>query len=389
MGSTIAVSNSFATSGNNCKSRLITDHEMFSLKALGGSMTVTTTDLRKPANRRAARHMTAMLAALTIVLVACSTFRGTDMPTDRTDRPTYRANEDLTQQTYATTEQVLAAVAAAQQTQVLPDVAAKQLATYSDYRDPDRTFQSGPEHCFDTRQTHVTTPNTTFGECAYGDPNGTKHMVVYGDSHAPMWAATLERVAAISGWQVRVFAKGGCQAADLQYQDNVTHAPDSDCDTFHSTAVDEIRKLHPQLVITASGAGNKLANGDVPTTSQWQDALVSTFHKLAQPGTHVAILGALPEWQNNDALCLAAHTRDIQVCSTERANAVSPFFDAERAAASAAGALYVDTVPWVCAEKCEPVISDIVVYYNPWHFTTKYANYLTGAVADALKPAMT
>jgi hypothetical protein len=39
MNSTIAVSNSFATSGNNCKSRLITDHEMFSLKVLGGSVT--------------------------------------------------------------------------------------------------------------------------------------------------------------------------------------------------------------------------------------------------------------------------------------------------------------------------------------------------------------
>ena len=92
MNSTIAVSNSFATSGNNCKSRLITDHEMFSLKVLGGSMTVTTTDLRKPANRRPARRMTAMLAALTIVLVACSTSPGTDMPTYRTDRPTYQAN---------------------------------------------------------------------------------------------------------------------------------------------------------------------------------------------------------------------------------------------------------------------------------------------------------
>ena len=116
---------------------------------------------------------------------------------------------------------------------------------------------------------------------------------------------------------------------------------------------------------------------------------MSTFQKLAQPGTHVAILGAIPNWDNNDARCLAAHTRDVQACSTERANAVSPFFDAERAAASAAGALYVDTVPWVCAEKCEPVISDIVVYYNPYHFTTKYADYLSGAVADALKPAMT
>jgi hypothetical protein len=296
----------------------------------------------------------------------------------------------LTEQSYATTDQVLAAVAAAQQTQVLSDVAAAQLATYGTQLRTG-TFDEGPEQCFDKRPTHAATifDNTMFGECAYGDPKGTKQMVIYGDSRASMWAPTLERVAAISGWQVRVFSRGGCPAADLQYQDTNAKAADQDCDTFHSTAVNEIRKLHPQLVITASHAGHTLANGDMPTTSQWQDAWVSTLHKLAQPGTHVAILGAIPNWDNNDARCVAAHTRDIQACSTERANAVSPFFDAERAAAAAAGALYVDTVPWVCAEKCEPVISDMVVYYNPYHFTTKYADYLSGAMADALKPAMT
>ena len=349
-------------------------------------MTVTTTESHKAATWRPGRRMTAMLAALTIVLAACSTSPGTDMPNYRnqpTRDPNGSTNTYLTQQKYATTDQVLAAVATAQQTQVLSDAAAAHLVELN------RPHQDGPEECFDVRKTKVATTDTELGECAYGDPKGTKQMVLLGDSRAPMWAATLERVAAITGWQVRVFARGGCPAADLQYQSNYTHAPDPQCDTFHSTAVDEIRKLHPQLVVTASYAGHTLANGDMPTTSQWQDAWVSTFQELAQPGTRVAILGAIPSWDNNDARCLAAHTRDVQACSTERANAVSPFFDAERAAASAAGALYVDTVPWVCAEKCEPVISDIVLYYDPYHFTKKYADYLSGAVAEALKPAMT
>src|SRR4051794_3193817 len=100
--------------------------------------------------------MTTMLAALMIVLVACSTSPGTDMPTYRTDRPTYRPNEDLTHQSYATTDQVLAAVAAAQQTQVLSDVAAAQLATYA-AQIRAGTAEDGPEHCFDAQQTQVTT----------------------------------------------------------------------------------------------------------------------------------------------------------------------------------------------------------------------------------------
>ena len=343
-------------------------------------MTVTTADSRKPPKRRPALRMSIMLAALTIVVVACSTSRGTDMPAYQTAGA---AASELTTQSYATNDQVLAAVAAAQQTQVLSDAAAKQLAALSQ-----GNVQDGPEHCFDERKTAAPIPDTMFGECAYGDPKGTKQMVLYGDSRAPMWAATLERVAAITGWQVRVFAKGGCPVADLQYQNNETHAPDPHCDTFRSAVADEIHKLHPQLVVTASHAGHKLANGHWPTTSQWQDAWVSTIQKLAQPDTRVAILGAIPNWDNNDAQCLAAHTRDVQACSTELANAVSPYFDAEKAAAAAAGAQYVDTVPWVCAEKCQPVIADNIVYYNPYHFTKKYADYLSGAVAEALKPSM-
>ncbi|WP_347133189.1 SGNH hydrolase domain-containing protein [Mycobacterium sp. DL] len=325
-----------------------------------------------------------MASILTIVLTSCSTYGGTEIPS-------YQANEavagsevsGLATQSYATTDEVIAAVAAAQQTQELPSAAAQQLATLSQGQ-----VQDGPENCFDRREMNAVTPDATFGECAYGDPEGTKQMVIYGDSRAPMWAASLERVAAVSGWQLRVFAKGGCPAADLSFENNETNAPDPDCDAFRSAAIEEIRKLQPQLVVTASHAGHRLANGEMPTNLQWQAGWESTFQKLAQPGSQLAILGAIPNWDTNGAQCVAAHARDIQACSTERANAVSPYFDAEREAASAAGVLYVDTVPWVCTERCQPVIADTIVYYNPYHFTKGYADYLSGAVADALKPVM-
>jgi hypothetical protein len=350
-------------------------------------MTVTMIDLRKPAHPRPGRRMTVMLAVLGIALAACSSSPGANTPTNRTDfAPAYdpngQKNSFLGGQKYATIDQVLAAVAAAQQTEVLSEAAAAHLVELS------KPHQDGPEECFDERKTSVTTTDTQLGECAYGDPKGTKQMALFGDSRAPMWAATLERVAAITGWQLRVFARGGCPPGEAQYQNNITHAPDLECDTFHEAAVNEIRKLHPQLVVTTSNL-HDLANGDTPTTTQWRDALVSTLQKLGQPGTRVAILGNLPHWDNNDEQCVAAHARDIQACSAERANAISPFDAAERDAAAAVGGQYVDPVPWVCAEKCEPVISDIVLFYDPYHFTKKYADYLSGALAEALKPAMT
>jgi hypothetical protein len=347
---------------------------------------VTTTGLRK-ANLRSNRTITAMLAVLTTVVAACSASGGSDIPAYQSNgaADSGATSTHLTKLTYASTDEVLAAVAAAQQTQVLPDSAAKQLVALSQ---GEAKISDGPEHCFDERKTARPTPNTMFGECAYGDPNGTKQMVLFGDSRAPMWAATLERVAAITGWQVRVFAKGGCPVADLQVQNSETNAHDEDCDKFRPAAVDEIRKLHPQLVITASHAGRPLVNGEWPTPEQWQDGWVSSLQKLAQPDTRLAILGAIPNWENGGARCVAAHPEDIQACSSDPTGAVRTLGHSEAGAAAATGALYVDTVPWVCAEKCEPVIADIVVYNDPYHFTKMYADYLSGAVAEALKPAM-
>jgi hypothetical protein len=46
-------------------------------------------------------------------------------------------------------------------------------------------------------------------------------------------------------------------------------------------------------------------------------------------------------------------------------------------------------MPWVGAERCEPVIADIRVYRERYHFSRTYAMYLTGALSAALQPAMT
>ena len=103
-------------------------------------------------------------------------------------------------------------------------------------------------------------------------------------------------------WQVRVFAKGGCPVADLQFQNIETHAPDPECDTFHSAVAEKSTSfIRSSWSLPTTRA--QTPNGHMPTTSQWQDAWVSTFQKLAQPGTRLAILGAIPNWDNNNARC--------------------------------------------------------------------------------------
>ena len=42
----------------------------------------------------------------------------------------------------------------------------------------------------------------------------------------------------------------------------------------------------------------------------------------------------------------------------------------------------------VLAEKCATVIADVVEYYDPYPVTKEYADRLSAAVAQVLKPAM-
>ena len=59
--------------------------------------------------------------------------------------------------------------------------------------------------------------------------------------------------------------------------------------------------------------------------------------------------------------------------------------EAEKAAAAAVGALYIPTMQWICADRCEPVIADNRVYNDDTHLTEAYLKYLTGAVTEAVQ----
>jgi hypothetical protein len=142
------------------------------------------------------------------------------------------------------------------------------------------------------------------------------------------------------------------------------------------------------LVIVASVGGHALSDGHEPTSAQWQDGWISILKKLSQSRTRLAMIGSIPVWTNNGARCLAAHPRAVQECSTPLADATPTHLEAELPAAAAAGALYVSVIPWVCAEFCEPVIGETLVYSNPYHFTEKYTLYLTGALEEAMAPIL-
>ena len=101
------------------------------------------------------------------------------------------------------------------------------------------------------------------------------------------------------------------------------------------------------------------------------------------------MIGTIPNWVNDDARCLAAHVREVQDCSIAAAQLETSAYEApQAAAAAAAGVVFLSPRPWVCADRCEPVIADIRVYRERYHLSRNYVMYLTGVLSEALQPAM-
>jgi hypothetical protein len=332
--------------------------------------------------RPALRSSAATIAVAAVVLSACSTSNAPAVPQGASTNPG---------RTVATTAQVLEAVKAAQTIDALPDSVGYFL-TKADWPMATGHFDC---HQVDSREVglpaNILDPSVSeFGQCAAGAEHGTKLMVTFGDSRAGMWGAALERIAAKNGYKLRTFHMGDCATLDLPFFSYEKHVPDGDCSQFRRSAIAAIRNLHPDLVIVTSFSTHLLADGSQPTPAQWQKGWETTLKELTQPGTRLAMLGDIPDWETDDAHCLAGHVTAVQKCSVPRSEGMpSGNLGAEQAAATTAQALYIPTLPWVCADRCEPVIADIRVYQDRFHFTNTYTVYLTGAVGEALQPALT
>jgi SGNH domain (fused to AT3 domains) len=224
------------------------------------------------------------------------------------------------------------------------------------------------------------------GRCVYGDKNGTKTVVLFGDSHAGMWLTSLHLAASRSGWQLRVFSKGGCPAPMMSFYDRQTNKQNTECDAARTTNIEAIKALHPAVVVVTSASFEQAITKDQNATSDmWQTGMTATLNGLSDPSIRLVVLGDMPVLEQTNPECLAAHLTDIQQCGSTREKALGEVFtSAEQAAATATGADYIDVSNWFCNEQCSPIIGGKQVYRNRYHVTATYATFASGALADAL-----
>jgi len=171
---------------------------------------------------------------------------------------------------------------------------------------------------------------------------------------------------------------------DLSFISYQTNSPNTQCTIFHNIAPPAIKALHPNLVIVTSEAAQDVRPGVAATPAQWLSGWKKTFKSLYQVGVTYKMIGDIPQWPNDYADCLAAHMNNVSSCSTPVKSTIGANNGAEKMAALDSGAAYIPTAQWICAKRCEPVIANIRVFYNEYHLSATYEQYVSTALQQAL-----
>ncbi len=209
--------------------------------------------------------------------------------------------------------------------------------------------------------------------CNFGSSNGTKTIVLFGNSHSVMWIPAIAVAAKTNNWKFFPVVKQAC-GYDT-YTDVVPGlSPKNDCTTFYTWAKKQIVLLHPDAIIMGSYTGTKY----------WQQGETVAINQLKAITPRFTLLSdtpAIPE----PAACLLKTGATLKTClAHETTNRVSAQ-KLTMMVAKNANVEYLDVTPWFCNKGlCPSLINDIIPYYDGAHLTRQYSKFLGNDMKIAL-----
>ncbi|MEI6701516.1 MAG: SGNH hydrolase domain-containing protein, partial [Actinomycetota bacterium] len=242
----------------------------------------------------------------------------------------------------------------------------------------------------DYRDAHGMSGCSTITSCVLGDPSASQTVVLFGDSHALMWAPPLDLLGKAHSFKVVLLWLGRCPVAAVKVFAPKYSFPKL-CDAFRSVELQRIISLKPSLVVLAELTAGVAKPGGGTYTSQkaWSSALLTSLTVLKQAKAPLVILEDGPTFKTSVPVCLSRHPRSVQSCAQSQTGEPASLYLAERQAAALAGVTSVPTRRWLCAQSCSPVIGSFLPYQDTNHLTATYARFLTNVLGATLLPRIT
>ncbi len=223
--------------------------------------------------------------------------------------------------------------------------------------------------------------------CNMGDPNGTKTVVLAGDSKARFWAAGMSQAAKSKGWKLYATSMPACPFTQVEWM----HAKAAGCDKYRESIAKQILGLDrvDLLVLPRSGDYWDMAKASTSDSNGlWADATTRTLRSMGRVAPKTVVVRDIPAAPQNPAKCLVQSWETPEDCSWKRNRPDEEMARAEQAGARAAGMRLrtLDMNSLICpTETCYPVDQNgTITYRDSRHLTATFSLSLWKGLADRM-----
>ena len=225
------------------------------------------------------------------------------------------------------------------------------------------------------------TTDAESGVCVYGKPGGERKVALFGDSHAQHLFDGLDAAAMSAGWELRIWARGGCTPIDYPTSDPI-------CTTLYRQTFRDLAAYQPDLIIISSSNGGAFNLHDPRTGKKharqtsmeiWSTGFHDTLTRLSRLSPRVVVVRDTPlAAKQFGVACL--ETQPQADCATPRSEALSAESPDVAVARAIPGIALLDLTDRFCdRKKCRSVDDGTIVYRAD-------NNHLTATMSLRLAP---
>jgi peptidoglycan/LPS O-acetylase OafA/YrhL len=235
---------------------------------------------------------------------------------------------------------------------------------------------------------------TNSGHCLYGNKDGTRTLILFGDSHALQYFSPLERLAVENDWRLIVLTKAECSPGEVEVQSMVEDREYSQCDAWREKELERIEEAGTRATLVMAGDTAYTAygpDGEKLSGKENADALEAgyeaTLERVQAAGLDTVVIRDTPASVNDIPSCVSEDLEDLEACAFHRPRDWDIEFDV-RAAENTPNVHLIDVTAEICpGELCRAVIGNALVYRDKAHLTATFARTLSPWIEEGLREA--
>lgn len=242
---------------------------------------------------------------------------------------------------------------------------------------PDPVIVRGDVPAVYADRCHQTIADPALIECIYGNKRAGRVLVLVGGSHSAQWLPALQSLAEARGYKIISMTKSACY---FSLGADVDALRDASCSLWNETAVNRIKAISPDLVVT-------IATRPVAGKESTPAGYVRAWRTLGGVGIKVLALRDNPWFDDDPVRCAEYHVRSVDDCGSSRDEHYSKSFPGTIPTLS--NVQFADFSDQYCPGGFCPVARNGILRYRDRHHLTKtYVLMLRGRLDEAIKEAL-